>query len=436
MEKLRKYNGLKLTADGFDCALPVTIDSYNACSYNCLYCFADNTTSHKINSNKTLGVMSLRRIEDIFSGKKGKFNDLIRKALKYDNKKNGYPCPVQIGGVADPSDNYERKHKWLLNFLEIPIKYNQPIRISTKGTVLAEPEYLKKLKKSPHLFWVSFSIITPDDEIIEKVDKGAPNATERLKAMKKLSNIGVNVSLRLRPIIVGVSDVTEKYPKAYKTLIEKAKESGAKAISIEVAFMPKLLKHIKKKWLTLEKISKKPQIKIYKSFGKQQACTRPSYLWTENIMHDIVDVAHKNNIVVGVSDPVWKQLSDTGCCCGIDQDHPVFGNWEKENATHAMLQAQKTGKLIYFKDIAPKWAKDVLNTVIVNMGVGPKTVYEKRHKLWIDSLREVWNNINSERSVMNYFQGALEVAGEDKNGDKIYKYVGLNRKHLKINTWK
>ena len=48
-----------------------------------------------------------------------------------------------------------------------------------------------------------------------------------------------------------------------------------------------------------------------------QACTRPSFLWTENIMHAVHDKATECGLVVGVSDPVWKQLGETGCCCGM-----------------------------------------------------------------------------------------------------------------------
>ncbi len=44
---LRSYNGIRLTADGFDFALPVTIDSHSKCSYACIYCFSPNISGHR-----------------------------------------------------------------------------------------------------------------------------------------------------------------------------------------------------------------------------------------------------------------------------------------------------------------------------------------------------------------------------------------------------
>ncbi len=64
----RSYNGIRLTADGFDCALPVTIDSHSSCAYECLYCFSDNIIGHS-NMSKALGRTSLAMLEGIFAGR-------------------------------------------------------------------------------------------------------------------------------------------------------------------------------------------------------------------------------------------------------------------------------------------------------------------------------------------------------------------------------
>ena len=35
------YKGIRFSADGFDCALPVSMDSHNFCSFKCIYCFSN-----------------------------------------------------------------------------------------------------------------------------------------------------------------------------------------------------------------------------------------------------------------------------------------------------------------------------------------------------------------------------------------------------------
>ena len=170
--------------------------------------------------------------------------------------------------------------------------------------------------------------------------------------------------------------------------------------------------------------------RIYESFGENQACIRPAYGWTEQIMHAVKEEAVKNDMTVGVSDPVWKQLTDTGCCCGILPDDKVFGNWQRESATNQLLLAKNEGKILKAEDIIPKWAYRKKVVGIYNPGVGAKVAYLTRHKMWSDKLREIWNGIDKERSPLNYFQGALEPVSR-KDGEWSYKYVGLKRKHLK-----
>ena len=436
-KKLRNYGGLRFTSDGFDCALPVTIDSHSVCSFGCLYCFSDNLIQHRESSSKPIGQMSLKQLEAIFSGKEGKKNDDYRKALKYDRKVNGYPCPIQVGGICDPLDNIERQQGWFLKFVELCKKYNQPARISTKGNLFLEDDYINAVADRPELFWVAFSIISRDDEVMMKLDKRAPPPSERIECMQRLNDVGVKTSLRFRPLIPGISDSTKNYPECYKDLIRDCAKAGAKAISYETVFVPGIrTKDLTSRWREIEKISGKPLISMYESFGKRQFCIRPSYEWTEAIMNAVYKEAKKYNLDVGVSDPTWKQLTETGCCCGILPDDPVFGNWERENATNALLRSKKTGCEICLKDITPEWSKEVLAGDMVNSGVGPTVRYKRKYETWSDKLQEVWNNLEKERSPLNYFQGALQPTGRDKDGNLKYKYVGLKRKNKKNYAWK
>lgn len=428
---LRSYSGIRFTSDGFDCALPVTIDSHSHCSFACLYCFSEQLTGHVETKVKPIGQTSLSTIESIFSGGGGQDAENIRLALKYDRKVNGFPCPVQLGGINDPGDNIERQQGWFLKFAELVIKYNQPVRISTKGNTFRQPEYLRVFAKAPHLFWVAFSTITCDDELIERIDIGAPNATERLRTMKALSDVGVKTSLRFRPMLPGVSDRTPRYRQAYKTLIERAAAAGCKAISYECGFYPSRGgTEVTKKWNQLSKVTNVPFKALFDKIGSNEACRRASPAWTENIMHAVKEEAVRHGLWVGVSDPIWKQLSDTGCCCGILPGDPVFGNWERENATEALLRAKNNGETVWPEDIIPPWANRVLVSKMAALGAGPTTVWKKRHMLWSEKLRGVWNDPYSQRGPLVYFQGALQPTDRRANGDIGYKYVGIERRNL------
>jgi DNA repair photolyase len=426
---MRTYTGIRLTADGFDCALPVTIDSHSVCSYNCSYCFSEQLPGHQsAQDDITIGETSLKAVEAIFSGGGGVFAERMRKALRYDLVKAGefqYPCPVQLGGINDPCDGIERQRGWLKQFIPLAIKYQQPVRISTKGTALMEPDYLRLLEKGPELFWVAFSIISPDDELLPKVDVGAPSPSERLAAMKAVTDIGCKASLRFRPIMPGLSDRTPNHDRAYQDLIKGAYDAGARAISAEVAFLPMRFDARQKlRWQRMEKLIDRDLTRIYKSMGKAQTCFRASYKWTEQIMRYVKMCANHYGMTLGVSDPLWKQLTETGCCCGMLPNDKVFGNWERENATNALLMAKETGKPATFDQIVPPWSKDCLMSTMCHLGAGPKTVYDKRHRTWEEYLRSAWYEVKKDRSPLNYFQGALRPRRLD-DGDLVYDYAGL-----------
>lgn len=439
VNKMRNYTGIRFTADGFDCAMPVTIDTHSKCSYGCLYCFSDNMSGHEQVQKMNIGQLSLKSIQNIFEGKVGKMGDNVRQALKYHDKKNGFSAPIQMGGVNDPCDNIERQQGWLLDFFDLVIKHQQPIRISTKGNLLKQKDYLDKMAKAPHLFWVAFSINTIDDDIAKKVDFMAPLPSQRLETIKALTKIGVKTSLRLRPIFPGLTDSTPNYPdKAYKVLIDRASECGVGAISYEVGFYPSVMpsQSHKDKWKKLQKVIGLPIEKIYKSFGTQ-ACTRPSYLWTEDIMHSIKEVALSHGLSIGISDPVWKQLGETGNCCGIEPDDPVFGNWQRESATNRLLEARDgIRKELHVEDIVPKWAYNVQFANMCALGAGPTYKYKHKHRTWADHLIDTWNMTEKDRSPMNYFQGALQIKEILDNGNVVYEYKGLERKHKKSAFWK
>jgi DNA repair photolyase len=433
LDKPRDYNGIRLTADGFDCALPVTIDSHSGCAYECLYCFSDNIIGHAAGSGgakvKALGRTSLRKIESIFDGTDNQQAARIRKALRYDKRNaNGYPCAVQLGGLCDPCDSIEQNSGWLLEFMKLAQRYDQPVRMSTKGAIFHIPEYMRQIVQKPHLFWCAFSIMSNDDDMITRVDRYTPNTTQRLATMRMLAKEGVSTSLRLRPIVPGITDRN----RGHIDLIKRAADAGAKAISYEVLFYPMAIPKANRwKYKLLHNLAGIDLKKLYSSFGRRMTCMRPSYAYTEHIMHEIKETATANGLTVGVSDPVWKQLSDVGCCCGIRPDDPVFGNWEPENMTNAIVKARLAntpeGKLIHLADIVPPWAYDTPKQALCAGGVGPLVVWENHHKMWSDQLRELWNNPSMQRSPMNYLQGAVQIAGEDTDGNYIYRYVGLTR---------
>lgn len=427
---LRTYGGIRITNDGNDCALPVVIDSHSRCSYGCAYCFSENSFGHVKGHEYGIGQTSLRDIERLFAGEGGAGMARFRSALRYDKRNAaGFPAPVQLGGINDPCDSIERQQGWLLQFMRLAIKYNQPVRISTKGDVLLEPDYQRIMAKAPHLFWVLCSIVTPDEELAAKVERFAPSPQRRIEVIRAMSKLGVWAGLRFRPVVPGMSDATPRYPKAYKTLIDWAADAGAKSMEYEILYAPMRFHGEQlKRWNQMEHDIGVPVREAYRKMGKTQASLRPSAMWSEQIVHAIYEAAKARGMVVGISEPAWKDLNDGGCCCGMVNTHPIFGNFEPRNATQALVTARDTGKLLTLDDVTPEWAAEWKMSLICNIGgAGPKGAYEKRHLLYSDFIKRDWLNPASTRNPVVYFQGAVEAV---MHGDQVaYRYVGQKRRH-------
>ena len=431
----RLYNGIRITNDGNDCALPVVLDSHSRCSFECAYCFSENSFGHVAGKKKGLGQTSLPAIERIFNGGGGQMGEVYRKALRYDKRNaQGFPSPIQIGGINDPCDNIERQQGWLLRFLKLAIKYNQPVRLSTKGTVLLEKEYQKVISRAPHLFWFLVSIITPDEKLAAKVERYVPSPKKRIEVIKAMSSLGCHTGLRFRPVVPGMSDCTPSYPKAYKTLIDWAADAGAKSMEYEILYAPmRFFGEQLKRWNQMEKQIGVPIKEAYKRMGRSQASLRPSAAWSEQIVHAIYEAAKDRGMIVGVSEPSWKGLNDGGCCCGMTKDHPVFGNFEPRNATQALVDARDTGKLISLDDVTPEWAKGLKMSTICNIGgAGPKGAYDKRHVTYAEFIKRDWDNSRSTRNPAVYFQGAFQPVAQP-NGETLYQYVEQPR-HNRVDT--
>ncbi|KKK70859.1 hypothetical protein LCGC14_2919780, partial [marine sediment metagenome] len=111
--KAKGYDGIRFTADGFDCSLQVAIDQYSTCSFNCLYCFSNflSRDPHRKNAYK-VGKWPIAALERLLERDR-EFEDplqIYRRALWQKNPQTGehMRVPIQWGALGDPFDNIER----------------------------------------------------------------------------------------------------------------------------------------------------------------------------------------------------------------------------------------------------------------------------------------------------------------------------------------
>jgi len=421
--KPTKYRGIRLTGEFFDCALPVAIDSHSTCSFGCLYCFAGNTQGHRMGSyDKPVGQTPPAELDRILSGGGGALGKAFRIALKREgqHEHEKRPAPWQVGALADPFDEIERAQGWLPEFAKVVAKHRQPTRMLSKGHAHLSKQHLAAFGLAPDMFWICATIITPDDGIAAKLEVGASPIAKRLEALKAAHEEGVRVSVQMRPMLPGATDATKRHPRAYAEILERAREVGAEAVTCEAFYLPSGVRNSAARWKAMSAALGWPVYETWQRFGKIQQCARAPRQWTEAIMFLVRDKAHELGMTFAVSDPTWAELGDTGCCCGLPEGDPIWGNFEKRQAKQALLDAVR-GAVVSVEDYMPEWA-DIPLQAVFPIGIGPSRVQRERITLATRLRERYWNNTEDYRSVFRYFQGALVPVGKTPEGNIKYRY--------------
>ena len=233
---LGKYQSPRWSGEITDCSMPMTFDQYDHCGYNCLYCFSWFQKSLKafnpLFPHQTAGYqesdlrsVSPKKIDKLFSleypdgSAGGQFNSYIRQRI-----------PMQWGGLADPFDTFERKHGVGLECLKILAKHKYPLCFSTKAVWWTkDPRYVNLFKAQKN--WnVKVSIINMNAERARQMEMLVPSPSARLKAIQTIASWDCGgATLRLRPFIIGLSNLNNEYLH----LIRNAHEMGATAVSTE-----------------------------------------------------------------------------------------------------------------------------------------------------------------------------------------------------------
>lgn len=126
-----------------------------------------------------------------------------------------------IGGLSDPFQPEEEKHRCTLEVLKVLKETQYPFIVSTKGRLVAEEPYLTLLSECNAV--VQISMTSP---LLDKLEKGAPTFKERIEMAEKVSPKVKRVIARVQPYL----------PQCKQTLIKALpdmKRAGIYGITIE-----------------------------------------------------------------------------------------------------------------------------------------------------------------------------------------------------------
>lgn len=432
-ERSRKafsYASPRISSEYMDCSLPLTFDQYSFCSLGCQYCFAVMLKTNNPSFSTKLHAVNYKNfISTVRGDPQGTKNKALHK--HFFSKR----FVLHWGGLADPFCNFEMANNVGYKIIKVLAKEKYPTLFSFKGPAIFKSNFENLFAKYSHQknFAFQASIIAPSDEMSRKIEIGTPTTSRRLKALKRLSDMGYWTILRLRPFIIGITD------DGLDDLLCRAKDAGIKAISMEfVAIDLRQNKHLAKryKWIG-QLIGTDSFIKYFQALSPSErgGYLRLNRLVKERFVKQIYKFCIDNDILFTCSDPDYKELNMSGCCCGLPEkynENKEMTNWSKSQLTYHLKETRKqyhlNGSSLKFKfDNIFNSSKDTFldDPCFANdhISVSAKTASERQNLTYREIARTIWNNLKSPGNPQNYFHGKLLPFRIDDNENYVFKYV-------------
>jgi hypothetical protein len=159
---------------------------------------------------------------------------------------------------------------------------------------------------------------------------------------------------------------------------------------------------------------------------------RLNRLVKEPYVRKVYDFCIKNKLILGISDPDFKELCTSGSCCGMPDvypENPDMCNWTRSQMTYHLKEARK----LYHSTGVKKELK--FNEVYGNESYLDETGFANEHISTVNQprafrnnltqriiLQHQWNNLNSPSNPTNYFHGKVLPTGKDSKDNLIFTY--------------
>lgn len=310
------------------CSVPVRWDPYKGCTHSCQYCFTRRKLDDRIGQDVDIEKGdSLTALRNFIAGERKGELSWIDKDWKF---------PIHIGGMSDPFQPCEDKYKISFEALKILAESQHPFLASTKGRIVAKPEYLDLISQCNAVMQVS--LVSPSYDVL---DAGAPPFKERVEIIGKLAKVSKRVIVRIQPYMI------TELEKVLTITIPQVQNAGAYGVVVE-------------------------GMKFYD--GKQPGTIQvgADFVYPLNILQhhfeQIRDRAHELNLKFFCGENRLRWMGDSLVCCGCEGVPGFQHNTFNLNHIYAGEDPQPTpamkevGHTVCFKTLCQSsWASDVLD---------------------------------------------------------------------------
>jgi len=399
----RQYeNPLTVTSQFPFCGLPLRLDSYIGCQFQCGFCYARNRIEDHSGIAPAVPGYLRRTFKRAFSGgepRKGLAAEFLRRRV-----------PIHFGGMSDPFQDLEKRFRVSLDYLTTLRDFEYPTVISTRGVLVAEEPYLSLLCEMRNVI-VQFSMTSTSDQYRRQLEPYSPSSVSLLNAMSRLSKVGIRVTCRWQPYVPGKTEAPTEFVRAVAN-------AGARHLALEHLKVP--IDANAKAWRRFETESGVAWRHEYKN-GSAIREGREYVLRGREKLERIQVVAgltRESRMTFGAADNEYQYLSDTKCCCaGVDQ-FEGFENWFKHQIGYAVRKSES--EIITYESIVNEWSP--VGSVDRFLNSHTRLGRKLRTKGTVsDHIRFRWNRPEVYGSPASFF-GVLPTEEFSPAGLRIYRW--------------
>lgn len=284
MNQFKKFTPLNVSSKFAICGIPLRVDTYKTCSFNCKYCFSNCRKIMEFEKNLQIANLSWleKKMDKIYNKEKYNAETFLDMLLK---ERITWHC----GGMSDPFQPIEKKLHVTKDMIDITNKYNTDILFSTKS----DSVYGANIRPDLHTFQLSITNLDNRTDI----EPNIPDIKKRIEFYSNLKRDGFKVGIRIQPYMPGITktDIVDTFHDADWFTIE-----GIKLVPQNKEHKEEILKLLnfkKDDFTQMGLLNLKPEIRL-------------------NEYKNMIEKLEKFNIPYSIADNDLHYISKGKCCCG------------------------------------------------------------------------------------------------------------------------
>lgn len=218
-----------------------SINPYIGCAFACAYCYAPY--AHRYVVERTLAAQPNEEIRTRFSELpqqvafsrriivKCNAATSLRQELAPGRAKRAAlerGEDLVIGTATDPYQPAERRFRVTRSILEVLTSVRSlSLAIITKSPLIARDVDVLSCIAAQGRVTIHLSLITVDRVLARRIEPRAPTPESRLRALRRLSEAGIEVGINIMPVLPGITDA----PSGLEALVRAVADAGAKYVN-------------------------------------------------------------------------------------------------------------------------------------------------------------------------------------------------------------